>query len=132
VVKYVCSRRRLARRPISSPELRTDIGGKSNVFPYNLNVKLEETRLKEFSWRCKDTVPQAVLAFLESNDYVDCIKNSILIGGDTDSIAAMSGGIAEAYYKVIPPELIEFANSKLPDEIKEVVKDFEKYKKLKS
>ena len=54
----------------------------------------------EFNEICQDTVPQAIMAFLESTSFEDAIRNAISIGGDSDTLAAITGGIAEAYYGV--------------------------------
>ena len=68
---------------------------------YDLNFTLDQIRdTYKFSATCQNTVPQAIVAFLESTDFVDCIRNSISIGGDSDTLAAIAGSIAEAYYGV--------------------------------
>lgn len=66
-----------------------------------------------FDATCKQTVPAALICFLESKDYVDCLKLAIALGGDADTLGAISGPIAYAYYKYIPQELIDNAKSKL-------------------
>jgi ADP-ribosylglycohydrolase len=65
---------------------------------------------------CERSVPQAIVAFLESTDFENAIRLAISIGGDSDTIACMTGGIASAYYKEIPKEIIEFVINKLPNE----------------
>ena len=70
---------------------------------------------------CQYTVPQAIEAFLESNSFEDCIRNAISIGGDSDTIAAMAGSIAGAYYG-IPEEFINKANEYLDDYLKDIIK----------
>ena len=57
-----------------------------------------------FDVSCQGSVPQALQAFFESTDFEDAIRNAISIGGDSDTIAAITGGVAEAYYGV-PAEL---------------------------
>lgn len=69
----------------------------------------------EWSEICQDTVPMAVVAFLESEDYVHAIKLAISYGSDSDTIGAMTGAIAEAYYKHIPEEILEHCKKRLPD-----------------
>ena len=59
-----------------------------------------------FDGSCQGTVPQAIMAFLESNSFEDAVRNAVSIGGDSDTLAAITGGIAEAYYG-IPSELRE-------------------------
>lgn len=66
---------------------------------YNLNLTLDEIRpTYRFDATCPGSVPQAIRSFLESNSFEDAIRNAISIGGDSDTIAAMTGSIAEAYY----------------------------------
>jgi len=77
-----------------------------STFEYNLNRTLSEIRpTYKFDVSCQGSVPEAIIAFLESNDFEDCIRKAISIGGDSDTIAAMAGGIAEAYYKGVPEEI---------------------------
>ena len=67
-----------------------------------------------FDETCQLTVPAALICFLESKDYVDCLKLAISLGGDADTLAAIACPMAYAHYKVIPEELIENAKAKLP------------------
>ncbi len=68
---------------------------------YPLNFTLNGIRGSYyFNETCQGTVPQAIEAFLESEDFEDAIRNAISIGGDSDTLAAITGGIAEAYYGV--------------------------------
>lgn len=68
---------------------------------YPMNFTLDEIRdAYLFNETCQGTVPQALMAFFESVDFEDAIRNAISIGGDSDTIAAITGGIAEAYYGV--------------------------------
>ena len=77
---------------------------------------LEETR--------KETVPQAIMAFLASTDFEDAIRNAISIGGDSDTIAAITGGIAGAYYG-IPPEIRKQALNYLDERLLKILMEFE-------
>ena len=61
-----------------------------------LNFTLDEVRGKGFSSRSRESVPHAIVAFLEGNDYESTVRKAISIGGDSDTIACMAGGIAEA------------------------------------
>ncbi len=91
---------------------------------YKLDFTLDEIRpTYEFDVTCQGSVPQAITAFLESTSFEDSIKNAISIGGDSDTIAAITGSIAEAYYG-IPRELGEFAMSKLDDRLINAVQKF--------
>jgi ADP-ribosylglycohydrolase len=68
---------------------------------YDLNFTLDGIRNKyKFNETCQGTVPQAIVAFLESTSFEDAIRGAISIGGDSDTMAAITGGIAEAYYGV--------------------------------
>lgn len=73
---------------------------------------------------CQGTLPPAIVAFLESDSYEDAIRNAISIGGDSDTIAAITGAIAEAYYGV-PQDLRNKADMYLPDDLKEIIDAFE-------
>lgn len=80
----------------------------------------------KFDATCKGTVPYAILAFLEGNTYEEVIKLAISLGGDSDTLAAIAGSIAVVIYD-IPQYLIDFANTKLTNEIKEVITNFDNY-----
>ena len=73
-------------------------------------------------------MPQAIISFLESNSYEDALRNAISIGGDSDTIACIAGGIAQAYYKKIPEYISQRVKELLPEEMKEVLKIY--YTKL--
>jgi len=78
----------------------------TKTFGYDLNRTLDEIRpTYKFYVSCQQSVPEAIIAFLESTGFEDCIRKAISIGGDSDTIAAMAGGIAEAYYDYIPAEI---------------------------
>ena len=77
---------------------------------------------------CQGSVPHAILCFLESTDFEDAVRNAISIGGDSDTIGAMTGSIAEAFYGV-PAELEEKALSYLTDDLKGIYYAFELIKK---
>lgn len=68
----------------------------------------------KFDVSCQGTVPAAMLCVIESKDYEDCIKLAISLGGDADTLGAIAGPIAYAYYKEMPEELIDNAKKKLP------------------
>lgn len=72
---------------------------------------------------CQISVPQALMCFFEGKSFEDVIRNAISIGGDSDTIAAIAGGIAEAYYG-IPPRFIKKAFEYLPQDLISIIKDF--------
>lgn len=73
-----------------------------------------------FDESCQRSVPVSILAFLESADYEDCIKKSISVGGDADTLAAIAGGMAYMFYKHIPERLLKQAYCKLPAKMLEI------------
>ena len=72
---------------------------------------------------CQVSVPQALICFLEGESYEDVIRNCISIGGDSDTIAAIAGGIAEAYFG-IPEDIAKKAERFLPQDLADIVKAF--------
>lgn len=94
-------------------------------FKYNLNRKLDDIRRYYiFDVSCQGSVPEAIIAFMESDSYESAIRNAISLGGDSDTIACIAGGIAEAYYHGVPPEIAETAISMLPDKLLKVINEF--------
>lgn len=94
-------------------------------FGYDLNRTVDELReTYEYNETCQRTVPEAIICFLESTDFEDAIRNAISIGGDSDTLAAITGSIAEAYYQEIPEWILEETVSRLPQDIKAVLKRF--------
>lgn len=85
----------LARAGKTKQEIRDFV----NEWYYPLNFTIDEIRpTYEYNVTCQGTVPQAIEAFLESNDFVDAIRTAVSVGGDSDTLAAITGGIAEAFY----------------------------------
>ncbi len=94
-------------------------------FQYNLNFTLDSIReTYKFDSSCNGSVPQSIVAFLESEDFIHSIKLAISIGGDSDTIAAMTGSISEAYYKVIPEDILCNCLDKLPLDLKDNLMSF--------
>jgi type I restriction enzyme M protein len=92
---------------------------------YQMNFTLYGIRDSyEFNETCQDTVPQAIMAFLESTSFEDAIRNAISIGGDSDTLAAITGGIAEAYYG-IPTNIRKHALTFLDERLMKILIDFE-------
>ena len=92
---------------------------------YKIDFTLDEIRpTYRFNEICQDTVPQALEAFFESTSYEDAIRNAISIGGDSDTLGAITGGIAEAYYG-IPKKIREEGKSFLDDTLKFILEEFE-------
>ncbi|MBQ6359896.1 MAG: ADP-ribosylglycohydrolase family protein [Lachnospiraceae bacterium] len=96
-------------------------------YGYDLSRTLDEIRPSyRFSATCQDSVPQAIIAFLESTDFEDAIRNAISLGGDSDTIAAITGSIAEPAYG-IPGWIKEKAYSYLDEPLKDVLRRWRKY-----
>ena len=92
---------------------------------YPMNFTLDSIRDSyEFNETCQNTVPQAIMAFLESTSFEDAIRNAISIGGDSDTLAAITGGIAEAYYG-IPTDIRKHALTFLDERLMKILIDFE-------
>lgn len=100
----------------------------TELYGYNLNFTCDQIRdTYIFNETCQETVPQALVAFLDALDYEDTIRTAISIGGDSDTIACIAGGIASAFYGGVPSEIREFALSKLPHELQQKVFEFENW-----
>ena len=84
---------------------------------YNLDFDYEELKKSySFNESTQGTVPQAIYCFLISTDYEDAIRTAISIGGDSDTLACITGGMAEAYYKHIPDSIIDELYSFIPED----------------
>src|SRR4051812_17474248 len=93
----------LARKSTPKEEIKLELQSR---FGYDLDTSLAEIRPGYlFNESCQGTVPQAIVAFLESRDYEDAIRNAISLGGDADTLACIAGGIAEAYYGGVPRDI---------------------------
>lgn len=111
----------LARKGKSKDEIKAYIESK---YGYNLSRALDEIRPNyHFNESCQETVPEAIIAFLESKDFEDAIRNAISLGGDSDTLAAITGSIAEAAYN-IPKEIKEKAMTFLDKPLIETYKQF--------
>jgi len=93
-------------------------------FGYDLGFTLDQIRpTYRFNETCQQTVPQALVAFLESTGYEDAIRNAISLGGDADTLACITGGIAEAYYGV-PEDLSRQCLDRLDNRLAAVIQRF--------
>lgn len=113
----------MARTGCTKAEIRHYI---SEAFGYDLNRTCDDIRpTYGFEGSCQDTVPESIIAFLDSNDYEDALRLCISLGGDADTMGAITGAIAGAYYNKMPYALYEFGAAKLPDDIKDVIRQFD-------
>jgi len=92
---------------------------------YDLNFTIDSIRDSyKFNETCQETVPQAIAAFLESNSFEDAIRIAISVGGDSDTLAAITGSIAEAYYGV-PDDIRKKALAYLDDDLRAIFDEWE-------
>ncbi|MGO9271921.1 MAG: ADP-ribosylglycohydrolase family protein [Terriglobia bacterium] len=112
----------LARRGQDKEQIRGSI---ESQFGYDLSARLDQIRpTYRFNETCQRTVPQALAAFFESTSYEDAIRNAISLGGDADTLACITGGIAEAYYGGVPQELAAPVRAMLDKRLVAVVDRF--------
>ena len=112
----------LARQGESKSKIRHKV---EELFQYDLSRSLDQIRSTySFNESCQQTVPEALTAFLESEDYEDAIRSAISLGGDADTLACITGGIAEAFYGGVPREIAETALSLLDGALREMLRQF--------
>jgi len=112
----------LARKGHKKDYIRSQV---SQRFGYNLERTVEEIRCNySYDISCQGTVPEAIIAFLDSFSYEDAVRNAISLGGDSDTLACITGGIAEAFYGGIPEDIRKKAKDYLTPELLEIVKEF--------
>ena len=114
----------MARQGATKETIREYI---EKTFGYELQHTCEEIR-PYYDWdsSCQGTVPPALLAFFDSHDFEESIRLAVSLGGDSDTLACITGGIAQAYYKEIPDEIIEQMRMRLPKEFWEVMEKLAK------
>ena len=112
----------LARTGSTKAEIKDYV---TTNFGYDLSKTLDEIRpTYTFNESCQGTVPQAITAFLESVDFEDAIRNAISLGGDSDTLACITGGIAEAFYGGVPDFIANQAMALLDDDLRRVTTAF--------
>jgi ADP-ribosylglycohydrolase len=112
----------LARKGKTKDEIKNYI---TKTFGYDLDRKADDIREDySFDESCQGTVPEAIIAFLESRDFEDAIRTGISLGGDSDTLACITGGIAEAFYGGTPAFIAEQVVSLLPAEMATVIEQF--------
>jgi len=114
----------LARQGSSKEDIRKVISGS---FFYDLDRTVEQIRPEyRFDVSCMGSVPEGIIAFLDSTDYESAVRKAVSLGGDSDTLACIAGGIAEAYYKSIPSTIIAEVKRLLPGILWEILEKFEK------
>jgi ADP-ribosyl-[dinitrogen reductase] hydrolase len=114
----------LARNHRSKEEIKTYI---ENKYQYNLSLDYGRLRTNYyFEVSAQGSVPQAIVAFLNSKSYEDAIRKAVALGGDSDTQACIAGAIAQAFYGKIPIEVLIHAHNLIPREIMDVIVQFNK------
>jgi len=112
----------LARTEWDKDLIRTEIRSR---FGYDLDRSVEDIRPGYgFDESCQRTVPEALVAFLDSVSYEDAVRNAISLGGDSDTLACITGGIAEAFYGPVPNVIMEQVKGILPADLWGVTEEF--------
>jgi ADP-ribosylglycohydrolase len=112
-----------ARAGYSKAEIKQNLG---YLTGYDLDLNLDTLRPEyKFDVTCQGSVPQAICAFLQSTDFENALRLAISLGGDSDTIAAITGGLAAAFYEEIPDTLLDFAKPKIPLAFWEVLQKFD-------
>ena len=105
----------LARTGHSKPEIKRYV---EQTFGYDLSRTCDEIRPGyRHVETCQQTVPEAIIAFLESTGFEDALRNAVSLGGDSDTLACITGGIAEAFYGM-PQELRAETLKRLPEDLR--------------
>ena len=114
----------MARTGKSKQEIKDYVAHK---YEYLLDFSLDDIRPSyKFDESCQGTVPPAIVAFLTSTDFEDAIRNAISLGGDSDTLTAITASIAEAFY-AIPEEIKNQALDYMPSELVNILKNFNVY-----
>ncbi len=112
----------LARQGESKERIRRHI---EKHFEYNMNRTVDDIRPNySFNESCRQTVPEAIISFLDSTDYESTIKLAISLGGDADTLACIAGGIAEAFYGGVPKEIAVQGKKLLDAPLLKIVNQF--------
>ncbi|MBI2510290.1 MAG: ADP-ribosylglycohydrolase family protein, partial [Betaproteobacteria bacterium] len=112
----------LARTGASKEHIRGEI---SNRFGYDLDRTLDEIRPHySFDISCQGSVPESIIAFLESNNVEDAIRKAVSLGGDSDTMGCIAGGIAQAFYGTVPSEMVSAVRRYLTDGLLAIIDEF--------
>lgn len=115
----------LARTGATKEAIRQYI---STQFGYSLTQTCDDIRpTYRFEPSCQQTVPQSLIAFLDSKDYEDAVRLTVSLGGDADTMGAITGAVAAAFYQEIPDKIYDFVMARIPDDLKAVVLEFEQH-----
>jgi len=112
----------LARKGEDKETIRKQI---ETRFGYHLDCSLNDIRSGYcFDVSCQGSVPESIIAFLDAEDFTTAVRNAISLGGDADTMACIAGGIAQAFYKSIPQNLVSQVRRQLPQPLLAVMDQF--------
>jgi ADP-ribosylglycohydrolase len=112
----------LARQGADKSEIRRQI---QHRFHYDLDRSTDDIRpYYVFDVSCQGSVPESILAFLDSENFEDAVRLAISLGGDSDTMGCIAGGIAQAYYGRIPQQIVDLVRQRLPESFVHVVDQF--------
>jgi ADP-ribosylglycohydrolase len=112
----------MARHDSDKDTIRSEIAGR---FGYDLDRTVDEIRPGyAFDITCQGSVPESIVAFLDSTSWADAIRNAISLGGDADTMACIAGGIAQAFYGQVPGAIAGAVRRKLPEDLRDVLDRF--------
>ena len=112
----------LARKDADKATIRRQI---ETRFAYDLSCRVDDIRAGyRFDVSCQGSVPESIIAFLDSEDYATAVKNAISLGGDADTMACIAGAIAQAYYKAMPAHIVRQVRQNLPEALLAVLDQF--------
>jgi ADP-ribosylglycohydrolase len=95
-------------------------------FGYDLARSLDAIRpTYRFDVSCQGSVPESLIAFLESTDYESAVRNAVSLGGDADTMACIAGGVAQAFYRAVPELIAREVRARLPEGFLDVLARFE-------
>lgn len=113
----------MARHMATKSEIRDYIEANAG---YDLHRKYDDIKKEyHFDGSCQGTVPESIIAFLESDSYADAIRKTVALGSDADTMGAITGAIAAAYYREVPDGIAKLTLSKLPSDLRQIVDEFE-------
>ena len=112
----------LARTGAAKEVIRAEITKK---FEYRLDRSVDDIRPQyAFDISCQGTVPEAIVCFLDSHSYEDTVRNAVSLGGDSDTLACIAGGIAEAFYGRVPQHISQKIAELMPSDLWKITEDF--------
>jgi ADP-ribosylglycohydrolase len=116
-----------ARTGCNKPAIKQEI---EQRFGYDLSRRLDAIRpVYGFDVSCQGSVPEAIIAFLEGDDAAQTIRLAVSLGGDSDTLACIAGGIAEAFFQGLPAEIVTEVHRRLPAQFLEVIDAFTIHKR---